>query len=149
MKAKKLNNLEKLIARSDYEKLSLRLAKKCEELADIIIDKMIKLQIDEISNLRLKTVSVDDFVEVYLVIDSFYFEDSMHKTSGALNFNFRSRGRKKSRIYISNFTTIRTSNDKEALYFLDNFNKYLNEIKEIETKKSEKIKEALKQVNNL
>ena len=121
----KIKKLEKVIARSDYEKLSLRLAKKCEELADRIIEKMIELQIVELDNLRLKTIKVDDFVDYYLVIDSFYFEDCMHKHSGALNFNFRSRGRKKTRIYISNFTTIRTSNDKEALYFLDNFNKYL------------------------
>ena len=144
-----IKKLEKVIERNDYKKLSLKLAKKTEELADRIIEKMIELQIVELENLRLKTIQVDDFIDYYLIIDSFYFENNCYISSGALNFNKRNKGRNKSRIYFTNMTAIYTSNDNEALYFLDNFKKYLIKLDEIETKKSEKIKETLKEVENL
>jgi len=145
----KIKKLEKVIERNDYKKLSLKLAKKTEELADRIIEKMIELQIVELENLRLKTIKVDDFIDYYLIIDSFYFENSCYISSGALNWNKRNKGRNKDRIYFTNMTAIYTSSDKEALYFLDNFKKYLIKLDEIETKKSEKIKEILKEVENL
>lgn len=146
---KQIKKLEKVIERNDYKKLSLKLAKKTEELAEMIIKKMLELQISELDNLRLKTIKVDDFVDYYLVIDSFYFEDTCHINSGALNFNKRNKGRNKNRIYFTNMTAIYTSNDKEALYFLNNFKKYLIKLYEKETEKSEKIKQALKDSENL
>lgn len=144
----KIKKLEKVIERNDYKKLSLKLAKKTEELAEIIIKKMLELQISELENLKLKTIKVDDFIDYYLIIDSFYFENT-YITSGALNFNKRNKGRNKDLIYFTNMTAIYTSNDNEALYFLNNFKKYLIKLDEIETKKSEKIKETLKEVENL
>ena len=145
----KIKKLEKVIERNDYKKLSLKLAKKTEELAEMIIKKMLELQISELDNLKLKTIKVDDFIDYYLIIDSFYFENTCHLSSGALNYNRRNKGRNNNRIYFTNMTAIYTSNDKEALYFLNNFKKYLIKLDEIETKKSEKIKETLKEVENL
>jgi len=145
----KIKKLEKVIERNDYKKLSLKLAEKTEELAEIIIKKMLELQISELDNLRLKTIKVDDFIDYYLIIDSFYFENSCHISSGALNFNKRNKGRNKTRIYFTNMTAIYTSNDKEALYFLNNFKNYLIKLYEIETQKCEKIKQALEEVKKL
>ena len=145
----KIKKLEKIIGRNDYKELSLRLAKKTEELAEMIIKKMLELQISELENLKLKTIKVDDFIDYYLIIDSFYFENNCYISSGALNFNKRNKGRDKDRIYFTNMTAIYTSNDKEALYFLDNFKNYLIRLDEIETKKLEKIRESLKEVENL
>ena len=144
----KIKKLEKVIERNDYKNFSFKLAKKTEELAEIIIKKMLDLQISELENLKLKIIKVDDFIDYYLIIDSFYFENC-YITSGALNFNKRNKGRNKDRIYFTNMTAIYTSNDKEALYFLDNFKNYLIRLDEIETKKLEKIKESLKEVENL
>ncbi len=156
MKTKNLNENEKLLKvleRNDYKRLTKELAEKCEELADIIIDKMIELEIKELDILKLKKVSVSGFTEYFLVIEDCRRsnDDCYLKDSGALNVCKISRGLNANGYYFAgnfNYRIDFASND-EALYFLNNAKKYLDLLDKIETKKSEKFKESLKQVNNL
>ena len=148
-----VKELEKVIERNDYKRLSKKLAEKCEELADIIIDKMIELEIDKLDDLKLLKASLSGFTEYYLVISEFSVDADFgyDKDSGVLNVCKISRGLNANGYYFAgNFNYyVNFAKSKEALYFLNNAKKYLDLLDKIETKKSEKFKESLKQVNNL
>src|SRR5690606_4626826 len=113
----------------ELEKVIKELAEKCEELADIIIDKMIELEIKELDILKLKKVSVSGFTEYFLVIEDCRRsnDDCYLKDSGALNVCKNSRGLNANGYYFAgNFNCrIDFASSDEALYFLNNAKKYL------------------------
>jgi len=55
MKMKCFKKLKRIVILDDYKKSSAHLAVECEQLADIIMKKMIDLDINELDDLQIKT----------------------------------------------------------------------------------------------
>ena len=137
METEKLIELQKVIQRDDYKKLSSNLAQKCEELADLILQKMKELEIHNLDNL-----DADENYKYIYLIDYSLFRDNF--TSGILNICERGRGKGNKGDYVDDSAKyIYYANSREALYFINHFNKYLSLLNEIETQKCIEIEKSI------
>jgi len=137
METEKLIELQKVIQRDDYKKLSSNLAQKCEELADLILQKMKELEIHNLDNLDAD----ENYKYIYLIDYSLFRDNFM---SGILNICERGRGKGNKGDYVDDSAKyIYYANSREALYFINHFNKYLSLLNEIETQKCIEIEKSI------
>lgn len=146
MKTQNLNENEKLLKvleRNDYKRLTKELADYCETYASLIKEKMKELDLKELEDLVIVKVSANNFYTDYLAFGDYYSHGGDLECCRA--------GRSSNGDYFAgNFNCwISYAKNNEALKFLNNLKHYLKLLDEIETKKSEKIKETLKEVENL
>ena len=146
MKMKCFKKLKRIVILDDYKKLSKKLAKKCEELADIIIDKMIDLDINELDDLQIKTAhSFHGISENYLIIKNFNKDEYGYHDSGSLN-NCKANNKNENGSYFEGDLTcwIKYATYEESLYFLNNIKRYFKLLNNIDIKKCNEIENALK-----
>ena len=145
---KKLKELEKVIMRDDYIKLSKDLAKKCEGLANIIMDKMLELDIKELDDLKIEEEqSYHGFKVEYLVIKKVNKNKyGNYYNSGSLN-NCKASHDSTGYYFDNDFRCwIKYACNDEALYFLNNIKKYLNLLSNIEDEKCNEIEKVLNNI---
>ena len=146
METEKFKELEKVIERNDYKKLTVQLAEKCEELADLIMDKMLELDLYELDDLVIKTVKTYNGKTMdYLVIEN---DDGFnYYCSGALNYCSATHDNE-SGFYYKNDSRcfIKYAGNYFALHFVNKAKNYLRLLDDIETKKCEQIENALKNI---
>ena len=150
MDNEELNELEKVIMRDDYIKLSKDLAKKCEGLANIIMDKMLELDIKELDDLIIEEEhSYHGFKVEYLVIKKVNKNKyGNYYNSGSLNNCKASHDKDSVGYYFDNDFRcwIKYASNDEALYFLNNIKKYLNLLSNIEDEKCNEIEKVLNNI---
>ena len=150
MDNEELNELEKVIMRDDYIKLSKDLAKKCEGLANIIMDKMLELDIKELDDLIIEEEhSYHGFKVEYLVIKKVNKNKyGNYYNSGSLNNCKASHDKDSTGYYFDNDFRcwIKYASNDEALYFLNNIKKYLNLLSNIEDEKCNEIEKVLNNI---
>jgi len=151
MENEKLNELEKVIMRDDYKRLSTQLAEKCEELSDIILDKMLELDIKELDDLIIEEEhSYHGFKVEYLVIKKVNKNKyGNYYNSGSLNDCKACHDKDSVGYYFDNDFRcwIKYARNDEALYFINKIEKYLHLLNEIETKKCNEIEVALEKLD--
>ena len=128
-----MKTLQQIIERDDYKRLSRNLANKVEDLANIVIKKMEELEIEELGDLSLVTKSASYYTHKYLVIKKDYYYQS-----GVLNVcrNSDYGGGRPGFYYAGDYSKwVDFATNEEALYFLNNFKKYMELLDEIESKK--------------
>lgn len=136
------NELLSVLERSDYKRLTETLAKKCEFFANLIIDKMLDLDLNELDDLVLtKIKTYSGFSTITL----------SYNDSGDLSCCKAYSGGGKNGLYFAgDFNCwITYAKNNEALKFLNNLKHYLKLLDEIETKKCNEIEAALKEVEDL
>ena len=147
------NELLSVIKRDDYKRLTESLAKKCEGLANIIMDKMLELDIKELGDLIIETEqSYRGFKVEYLVIKKVNKNKyGNYYNSGSLNNCMASHKKDSTGYYFDNDFRcwIKYASNDEALKFLNNLKHYLKLLDKIETKKCDEIESALKEVEDL
>ncbi|HCM29564.1 MAG TPA: hypothetical protein DHW83_01915 [Bacteroidales bacterium] len=148
MENEKLNELEKVIMRDDYKRLSTQLAEKCEELSDIILEKMIELDLYELDDLIIEEEhSYHGFKVEYLVIKKVNKNKyGNYYNSGSLN-NCKASHDSTGYYFDNDFRCwIKYASNDEALYFLNNIKKYLNLLSNIEDEKCNEIEKVLNNI---
>ncbi len=128
-----MKTLQQIIERDDYKRLSRNLANKVEELANIVIKKMEELDIEELGELAIVKKSASYFEHKYLVIKKDYYYQS-----GVLNVckNSDYGNGRVGFYYAGDYSKwVDFATNQEALYFLNNFKKYMELLDEIEGKK--------------
>lgn len=138
-----MKTLEEIIERNDYKKISENLANKVEELADKITQKMVDLDIKELDDLEVFEVRGQHFSQYFLRIA---FPD---RYSGVLNICKNSTyGNSRSGEYFANDFNcwINFAKNKDALYFLNNLQRYLSLLDETETEKVREAEKALSEI---
>ena len=129
----KTKTLQQIIERDGYKRLSRNLANKVEDLANIVIKKMEELEIEELGDLSLVTKSASYYTHKYLVVKKEYYYQS-----GVLNVCQNSDyGNGRTGFYYAGDYSkwVDFATNEEALYFLNNFKKYIELLDEVESKK--------------
>ena len=136
-----MKTLQQIIERDDYKRLSRNLANKVEELANIVIKKMEELDIEELGELAIVKKSASYFEHKYLVIKKDYYYQS-----GVLNVCKNSDyGNGRVGFYYGGDYSkwVDFATNEEALYFLNNFKKYMELLDEVESKKVAEIEACM------
>jgi len=136
-----MKTLEQIIKRDDYKRLSRNLANKVDDLANIVIKKMEELEVEELGDLSLVKKSASYFEHKYLVIKKEYYYQS-----GVLNVcrNSDNGNGRNGFYYAGDYSKwVDFATNEEALYFLNNFKKYMELLDEIESKKVAEIEACM------
>jgi hypothetical protein len=130
--------LEKVIKRNDYKRLGENLKERVEELARIICDKAVELDIEKLLDYEICKYSSNLADEYKLVV---YGEDEHYHSLHDINNEYYLHGDYTCRV-------IGASN-AEALTFLNEARNLLTELDRIETQNAEAIQQALNKTENL
>lgn len=140
-KRKTMKTLDQIIKRNDYKRLSIQLANKAEELAEIIMSKMKELDIRELKDLKIvkRSANSGHNQDYLIIVDGGDF-------SGALNVCQKSTGGKNREgfYYAGDFNCwIDFAKNDDVLHFLNFFQNYLEKLEEIENEKCAEIEKHL------
>lgn len=131
-----MKTLEEIIQRDDYQRLSKKLQEKVQELAKNIRHKMYQLDLDCLGDIHIETVKS---------YRSGYSDDFL-ATSG--NHDLESIGR--SYYYCNDYNLyVKGASNKEALNFLNNVQRYLTMLDEIETEQCQAINRAIEETKDI
>lgn len=127
-----MRTLEEVLKRNDYKRLTKNLESRVEELAKLLREKLVQLELEEFGDYSIRTVkSRSGFSETFLA----YYDWQDYYNLESINYSY----------YLANdyCCRIEGATTKMALYFLNNFKEILAELDEYETEMCKKIQNSL------